>query len=1102
MALVTSKLRQAPSGDPTLSLMQALADFKQILTDEEKRQYQANVTTPGASSIIEFVRIVDENKPKTTMRCMGSRLCTFLDRTQQFSGIVETFASSNPAIAALVWGSVKFAILTANNVASYFEKVTELVMSIGKLCPSYDKFSELYPGCIELQNELCIFYAIIIRMCTKIVEVSRRQAVTQMISSLFIPFEREFKPFLELLEKSEKDVGREIEFASQKANQNAIKLQEYDSKRNARFRLDFYKASERQEDQANEWRIDKLARDSARLRSRIRKNLSTIDHLKPWKQAIRQRVPGTAEWLCQDDTFGQWKSGTRNAFFWCSGKIGVGKTVLSSNVVSRLHASRKANEIISHHFCCADNKATLSARNIMGSLACQLMDSQIATYQFDDLQTLHDITQNLDTMEVTELLLSCLGAGKAFFLIIDGLDECNEEDCQEVILSLTRLRLCDKINVKIFISSRPDIEAQLFSAARPQYRVTVTEKRVKPDIDVYIDVLLSRLLEEGKLKLRDGTLIATISQALRDGSDGMILWTRLFMEELCGQGSDRNILKALTQLPRGLAELYDQKLRRIMSKQNSEQAKDLLGFCHFMKRALTLLEYEDFLGIKPEQDFHSPGNCPNDMVQLISDCCGLVFIDEEDSTVHYVHHSVGEHLLATKGSCFGIFDMADVDQHLGVLCLTYLDFNDFKRQLAKVREGSSTPIQPVHIGLLPLPSVGRRVALQILSRSRDLRHFRSAEVERYAKEITETTNTSRSEHGPQRVYPFLLYAQTYWIEHLRESNVPTDGKIWRLFCQCVEGRALPAKRPWDEGLEVDDQSAQRRTGWLLRNKHRNLLWYYGKSQPRTGHVDLDFDILKEVIHRLEHGCGLVEEMSPSDWCDWTRQFDFLHCVLIGAAWAGCKKCIDYLIKEGSDPNIPSSSTNFQWGRTALQAAAGRGHLEIVKTLIQAKAEVNAAPAENDGRTALQAAAEGGHLEVMKILIEAKANVNAADRDGRTALQAAAGRGHLEIVKTLIQAKADVNAAPAGYDGRTALHEAARGGHPEVINVLIEAKANVNVADRNGRTALRAAITGGHLEVVNRLMQANAYANAVDLVAERALRKAVRDGYSIRLAIGT
>jgi hypothetical protein len=346
MALVANS-RRVPRGDPTLSLVQALTDFKQILTDEETQQFQANATTPGASSIIEFVRIVDENKSKTTMRYMGSRLCTFLDKTHQFAGVADTFVSSNPSIAALVWGSVKMAILTANNVASYFEKVTNLIMSIGKLCPSYEKFGGLYPGCVELQNELCDFYAIIIRMCIKIIEVSRRrQTAKQMISSFFSPFESDFKPFLELLEKSERNVAREIQFASLKANQDAIKLQEFDSKKNARFRLDFYKTSRKQDDEANEWRIAKLKRDSERLRSRIRKNLASIDYLTPWKQAIRERVSGTAEWLCQDDTFVQWKRSTGNTILWCSGAMGVGKTVLTSNVVSQLHGSCNANEII------------------------------------------------------------------------------------------------------------------------------------------------------------------------------------------------------------------------------------------------------------------------------------------------------------------------------------------------------------------------------------------------------------------------------------------------------------------------------------------------------------------------------------------------------------------------------------------------------------------------------------------------------------------------------------------------------------------------------------------------------------------------------------
>jgi hypothetical protein len=40
--------------------------------------------------------------------------------------------------------------------------------------------------------------------------------------------------------------------------------------------------------------------------------------------------------------------------------------------------------------------------------------------------------------------------------------------------------------------------------------------------------------------------------------------------------------------------------------------------------------------------------------------------------VHYVHHSVKEHLLASTDQFSGTIDVADVDQHLGILCLTYL----------------------------------------------------------------------------------------------------------------------------------------------------------------------------------------------------------------------------------------------------------------------------------------------------------------------------------------------------------------------------------------------------------------------------------------------
>ncbi len=120
----------------------------------------------------------------------------------------------------------------------------------------------------------------------------------------------------------------------------------------------------------------------------------------------------------------------------------------------------------------------------------------------------------------------------------------------------------------------------------------------------------------------------------------------------------------------------------------------------------------------------------------------------------------------------------------------------------------------------------------------------------------------------------------------------------------------------------------------------------------------------------------------------------------------------------------------------LQRAAGKEDDAVVRKLLAANADVNAAAATDHGRTALQAAAERGHLEVVERLLAGNADVNAAaaaDYRGRTALQAAAERGQLEVVKRLLAANADVNAAAADDDGRTALQTAA--GHEAIMMVL-------------------------------------------------------------------
>jgi uncharacterized protein len=89
--------------------------------------------------------------------------------------------------------------------------------------------------------------------------------------------------------------------------------------------------------------------------------------------------------------------------------------------------------------------------------------------------------------------------------------------------------------------------------------------------------------------------------------------------------------------------------------------------------------------------------------------------------------------------------------------------------------------------------------------------------------------------------------------------------------------------------------------------------------------------------------------------------------------------------------------------TALIAAARRGHVDIVRSLIAAKAPLN--HVNSFGWTALLEAVvlgngSGNYTAVVDELVKANADVNIADRDGITALQHARRRGYSQIARIL------------------------------------------------------------------------------------------------------
>ena len=96
--------------NPGVTLVQALNDYETILSDEDKIHLHSQ-GAPDVMAALNLATTIDAKNTSHRRRCMGPRLITFLESVQQFSSIVDTFVSSHPDIAALVWGGLKLTLL-------------------------------------------------------------------------------------------------------------------------------------------------------------------------------------------------------------------------------------------------------------------------------------------------------------------------------------------------------------------------------------------------------------------------------------------------------------------------------------------------------------------------------------------------------------------------------------------------------------------------------------------------------------------------------------------------------------------------------------------------------------------------------------------------------------------------------------------------------------------------------------------------------------------------------------------------------------------------------------------------------------------------------
>lgn len=317
-----------------------------------------------------------------------------------------------------------------------------------------------------------------------------------------------------------------------------------------------------------------------------------------------------------------------------------------------------------------------------------------------------------------------------------------------------------------------------------------------------------------------------------------------------------------------------------------------------------------------------------------------------------------------------------------------------------------------HTALMEAASAGHVEVARILLEN-------GAGINTHSNEFKESALTLACYKGHLEMVRFLLEAGA-------DQEHKTDEMHTALMEACMDGHVGVARLLLDSGAQVNMPADSFESPLTLA--------------ACGGHVEL-------AALLIERGSNL-EEVNDEGYTP-----------LMEAAREGHEEIVALLLAQGANINAQTEETQ----ETALTLACCGGFAEVTDFLVKSGADV-----ELGCSTPLMEAAQEGHLELVKYLLSAGANVHASTATGDTALTYACENGHTDVAEALLQAGADLEHESEG--GRTPLMKAARAGHLCTVQFLISKGANINQATANNdHTVVSLACAGGHLAVVELLL---------------------------------
>ncbi|KAI0968303.1 hypothetical protein F4678DRAFT_443988 [Xylaria arbuscula] len=605
-------------------------------------------------------------------------------------------------------------------------------MVVGRSAPRYQEMTTLHPRSKSLQRLGIEYIIAVVDLCHHAVEMCNKSAIGQL-----------------------KSVFRDFDLSSHQS-----KLLGWAKDISDQLSLEEAKENSLARDLVNKFSSQEALRQKLSDRARLLDACSTFDYQMAWKQA---RKCGDATFFLHDENYNQWKTSLTPSTLSVSGKLGAGKTVVLANIVDDVLLTTKSHAV-TYFFCQSDNVDSRKGRSIVGCLARQILEA-LPPKEMDELSS--EPRSNLSLESIEQIFTSDVLRSKHIFVILDGIDEVDADDRSHIIEFLKQLQ--HSSHSKFCVSYRLTADSRVcreLTALGPGDAIQMPEEN--PDITSFIQSRLEFCIETGKLALGDPTLILEISQALESGAQGMFLWVVLQIETICAQKTDNKIREALRCLPKDLPETFATNLTATENTLEPDYRTRLFKLILAAVRPLTIDELREALSVTPFIFTWDPSNRINEIQAILSGGGSLLFVDEEQSTVHFIHPSVKQFLFGDLGLNHDFYIPRSLaEMEIAHIVVTYLSYNVFDKQVARVPQTPNITDRKLYENIVTsalTSSLTRSMALSLLRKRRQTDFEMGKALSNF-----KPTNSKLPE-----AFPFRQYASENWLTHTKaiESNDP------------------------------------------------------------------------------------------------------------------------------------------------------------------------------------------------------------------------------------------------------------------------------------------------------------------------------------------